>query len=223
MRFACGLFFLPSRLAAPASVVLTFPLVRAYAWRDVVKALGALLCCVGLLGAMSCTGAAPAGEPEPVEARDATSPTSRDVTQRFAGTWRLVRVGRLDADDRPSPEPPAFGAPNAVGFSMYDPAGFMGVVIMQDARAPYADTRPTADEARMALSRYTAYFGTYTIDEAERVITHHVEGNLSPNGTGVDNRRAYEVVDDTLILMPSRGSSGIRLRIIWRRKVTSRS
>ena len=94
---------------------------------------------------------------------------------------------------------------------------------MQDARAPYADTRPTADEARMALSSYTAYFGTYTIDEAERVITHHVEGNLSPNGTGVDNRRAYEVVDDTLILMPPRGSSGIQLRIIWRRKVTSRS
>ena len=188
----------------------------------VVKTLGALPCCVGLLGVMSCTGAAPASGPESVEARDATSPTARDITQRFAGTWRLVRVERLDADDwplpLPSPEPPAFGAPNAVGFIMYDPAGYMGVVIMQDARAPYADTRPTAGEARMALSSYTAYFGTYTIDEAERVITHHVEGNLSPNGTGVDNRRAYELVDDTLILMPPRGSSGIQLRIIWRRE-----
>ena len=115
----------------------------------------------------------------------------------------MTRVERLDADDRPlpAPDPPAFGAPNGVGFLMYDPAGFMGVVIMQDGRTPYADTRPTADEARMALSSYTSYFGPYTIDETNGVITHHVEGSLGPNGTGVDNRRAYEFVDDdTLVL-----------------------
>ena len=101
---------------------------------------------------------------------------------------------------------------------MYDPAGYMGVVIMQDARASYADTRPTADEARRTLSSYTSYFGTYTIDEGAGIITHHVEGNLSPNGTGADNRRAYEFDDDTLVLMPPRGSSGVQLRITWRRE-----
>ena len=88
---------------------------------------------------------------------------------------------------------------------MYDPVGYMGVVIMQDARASYAETRPTADEARRTLSSYTSYFGTYTIDEGAGIITHHVEGNLSPNGTGADNRRAYEFDDDTLVLMPPRG------------------
>lgn len=185
-----------------------------------MRILGALLGGLGFLGVLSCTGAAPVSEPAPSDATASTDPAASDINHRFAGTWRLIGVERRDPDDRllPPPAPPALGAPNAVGFLMYDPVGFMGVVIMQDGRTPYADTRPNADEARMALSSYTSYFGPYTIDEADGVITHHVEGSLSPNGAGVDNRRAYEFVDDTLVLMPPRGSSGVQLRLTWRRE-----
>ena len=184
-----------------------------------------VLSCVGLFGVLSCSGPAPVSETALRDASAAAVPAVAsavsDIDQRFAGTWRMTRGGRLDADDRPlpAPDPPSFGAPNGVGFLMYDPAGFMGVVIMQDGRTPYADTRPTADEARMALSSYTSYFGPYTIDEANGVITHHVEGSLGPNGNGVDNRRAYEFIDDdTLVLMPPRGRSGVQLRLTWRRE-----
>ena len=194
--------------------------------RQATRSLCALLGCVGLLGVISCSRAAPVGESVPSDMSAVVLPATADrpfsdINQQFAGTWRMIRVERLDADDRPlpAPEPPAFGAPNGVGFLMYDPTGFMGVVIMQDGRTPYADTRPTADEARTTLSSYTSYFGPYTIDEAAGVITHHVEGNLGPNGTGVDNRRVYEFVDhDTLVLMPPRGRSGVQLRLTWRRE-----
>ena len=232
MRLHPGPFFClwPSTAAMPASslrrrtqadlFVLTSPSFGRISDAMSMRRLGALLGGLGVLGVLSCTGTAPAGEPAPSEARASSVPAASDINQQFAGTWRLIGVERLDADDRPlpPPAPPAFGAPNGVGFLMYDPAGYMGVVIMQDARAVYADTRPTADEARRTLSSYTSYFGTYTIDEDAGIITHHVEGNLHPNGTGVDNRRAYELDDDTLVLMPPRGSSGVQLRITWRRE-----
>jgi len=176
---------------------------------------------LGCLAVVGC-GAGPAAPDDAPVSLEAASPATAmvDIDQRFAGNWRLIHVDRLDADDRPLPprEAPAFGAPGAVGFLMYDPAGYMGVVIMQAEREPYAAQQPTADEARLGLSSYTSYFGSYTIDEAEGIITHHVEGSLGPNGTGVDNRRAYEFVDDTLVLMPPRGASGEQLRLTWRRE-----
>ena len=210
----------PRRALSSGPVVLTSLSFGRISDAMSTRTLGGLIGGLAFLGVLGCTGAAPVSEPAPSEATAASVPAASDINQRFAGTWRLIGVERLDADDRPlpPPAPPAFGAPNGVGLLMYDPAGYMGVVIMQDARASYADTRPTADEARRTLSSYTSYFGTYTIDEGAGIITHHVEGNLSPNGTGADNRRAYEFDDDTLVLMPPRGSSGVQLRITWRRE-----
>ena len=150
----------PITVAMPPSsrpAFLTSPAFGRKSAAMSMRTLGALFGGFGFLGVLSCTGAAPVSEPAPSDATASTDPAVSDINQRFAGTWRLIGVERLDADDRllPPPASPAFGAPNAVGFLMYDPVGFMGVVIMQDGRTRYADTLPTADEARMALSSYT--------------------------------------------------------------------
>ncbi|MSQ15052.1 MAG: hypothetical protein EXR50_04215 [Dehalococcoidia bacterium] len=63
-------------------------------------------------------------------------------------------------------------------------------------------TLPTPDEAKAAIHGYTAYFGTYTIDEEARTVTHHRAGNLNPGGID-DGVRGYEFAsDDRLILRP---------------------
>lgn len=90
----------------------------------------------------------------------------------------------------------------------YDGTGHMAVQIMPDrARPQYAGTLPTPDEAKAAILGYAAYFGTYTIDERARIVTHHRTGNINPGGLG-DFVRGYEFAsDDRLILRPVEATS----------------
>jgi hypothetical protein len=58
------------------------------------------------------------------------------------------------------------------------------------------------DEARAAFATYGAYFGTYRVKEKEGFVIHQVEGSLSPNFVGTDQKRFFEFTGDKLILRP---------------------
>ncbi len=94
----------------------------------------------------------------------------------------------------------------------YDRSGAMAAQIAPDRHVPMAGAEPTAEEARAALAGYIAYFGTYTIDEEARTVTHHRQGSVQP-GDLSDYVRTYEFVGDRLILRPV----GSRQEVIWER------
>ena len=135
-----------------------------------------------------------------------------DSTEPFIGTWELVGVERRTAEGEliPSENEP-------IGFLMYDPAGFMGVVIQGSNRQPSAGERRTPEEALAALRSYTSYFGAFTVDEAAGAVTHHLEGSLNPSGAGSDYRRLYEFEGNRLTLQPPTGPSGVVARLTWER------
>jgi hypothetical protein len=66
----------------------------------------------------------------------------------------------------------------------------------------FAGPQPTADEALDAIFGYTAYFGTYSIDERARTVTHRRLGNLDPGALGDFVRRYEFATEDRLILTP---------------------
>ena len=175
---------------------------------------------VVLLMSLGCGGnvVEPMSEPSPVAAMDAEYAS---IDDRFAGNWRMASVERVDANGQPlpAPDPPGFGSEGAVGYLMYDPAGYMGVVVMSQGREPYSEDGPTPDQARGAITGYLSYFGPYTIDETAGTITHHVLGSFNPNTTEQDSVRRFEFHgDDTLILMPPPGRTGVQSRITWERE-----
>lgn len=96
----------------------------------------------------------------------------------------------------------------------YDSKGQMAVQIMPDRSRPkYADSLPTPDEARKAILGYTAYFGAYTVDERNRTVTHHREGNINPGGLGDFVRRYEFLSNDRIILRPVESTS----ELTWER------
>ena len=151
--------------------------------------------------------------------RQSSGGTADRMTERFAGTWKLVSVERRGPDGNllSPPPPPAFGSANAKGFIVYDRAGHMGVTIMQSARQKYAAAQPTPEEARAALSSYTAYYGTFTVNEADHMVTHHLEGSFNPVLLGTDQRRSFEFSGNRLMLKPPVGANGSQSMLTWER------
>src|SRR5258708_39348178 len=97
-----------------------------------------------------------------------------DTAKRLMGTWRLVTITR-NGETEPN------RGPHPTGLIYYERTGHMAVQIMPDrVRSKYTGSEPTPDEAKAAITGYTAYFGTYTIDESARTVTHHRMGNIHP-------------------------------------------
>jgi hypothetical protein len=137
------------------------------------------------------------------------SASQDDIAKKFIGTWRLVSIevnGQVD---------PNRGA-HPTGLIYYDAAGYMAAQIMPDRpRLKYAGSQPTPEEAKTAIIGYTAYFGTYSIDERARTVTHHRKGCIDQGAVGVDAVRRYEFAPgDRLILRPVENPTR---RLTWER------
>jgi hypothetical protein len=115
-----------------------------------------------------------------------------EIAKRLIGTWRLVAVVDQTGNSPRGPHP--------TGYIHYDPAGVMSVQIMPDWERPkFSFGQATPEQAKAALQGYTAYFGTYSVNEETATVTHHRTGNINPGDMG-DFVRQVEFHDNRLIL-----------------------
>jgi hypothetical protein len=125
--------------------------------------------------------------------------------QRLIGSWR-----HIGSTTNGKPRAERGSAPT--GIIIYDAHGHMACQVAPDREVTKAGDKPTGEEARAALDGYIAYFGTYTVDERARTVTHHRQGSVQPGDKG-DVVRGYEFVGDRLILRPI----GTTTEVIWER------
>ena len=126
--------------------------------------------------------------------------------ERLIGSWRHIGTridGKADSARGNSPK----------GIIMYDVHGHMACHVSPDREVAKAGKEPTPDEAKAALADHVAYFGTFSVDEKARTVTHHKEGSVQPGDKG-DVVRGYEFAGNRLILRPA-GTTGYE--IIWER------
>jgi Lipocalin-like domain len=141
--------------------------------------------------------------------------TVKSTQDRFLGTWRLISVEQRSANGEPVA--PSASAPTArTGYLIYDPAGYMAVSIMPVGRKKYAAAQPTDDEAKSALTGYTAYYGTFSINEADSSVTHHLQGSVNP-GMAPEQKRFFELAGNRLTLKPPPSPNGTQSRLTWER------
>jgi hypothetical protein len=155
----------------------------------------------------------------------ATAQTKTDLTlrERLTGAWRLVSIETI----RPSGEIiyPFYGK-HPQGLIVYDRSGWMSVQIVSDPAptVPTADSRegfaaaPVAEKAQ-AAEGYYAYAGTWTLDAANRTVTHHIKQSLVPGERGEDFLRHLSVEGDRLTLNAKIHEMGEdhQRKLVWQR------
>jgi hypothetical protein len=130
--------------------------------------------------------------------------TGSDVAQKLLGAWRYVGTringGKWNRGANPK------------GMIYYGPHGEMAVQIAPDVKRKRAGAVMTPEEAKIALTDYIAYFGTYTIDAKTGTVTHHRHDSIQPGDDG-DLVRRFQLDGDRLVLRALNST----LEVTWER------
>lgn len=136
----------------------------------------------------------------PCEGQEATKTVAKDVRGQLIGAWRLVWDEEMDASGK-------MVRRNESGIIMYTSDGHMAVQIRMES------DRSSSNPVRYGKDGYEGYYGTFTVNEKEHSVTHHVENSLMPDLVGKDLTRIYEFSGKQLILHSSRADE--HWRICW--------
>jgi len=166
--------------------------------------------CISALGATGVLSAQRDGDrpPDPAAGRAANA--------RFAGVWKLVGEETRDATGRTvlAPNDKSGGR---FGYIAYDPAGYMAVTLSWPVRPKFAGRQPTPEEARVAMSTYNSYWGSFAVNEARRVVTHQTFGALSTSFSGSNQERQFTIAGNRLTLRPPTAANGDQRTLTWER------
>lgn len=143
---------------------------------------------------------------------------SSDMAPKLVGAWNLVS---LYAQDPSGQTGYPFGR-NAQGRLIYEPNGRMAVQLMNPNRPRFASGDPlltSEAEVRAAFDGYAAYYGSYSVDQGERIIVHHVEAALMPNWVGTDQVRHFGFQGNCLTLKGPLVRGGVQevVSLVWER------
>jgi hypothetical protein len=133
-----------------------------------------------------------------------------ELEDRFVGIWKLVAIERR-RDGELLPVPGEY----STGLLIYTSTGHMSVQLMKPDREKFVEARSSGKSAKATLESYLAYFGTFTVNEADRTITHHKQGDLYP-GRNPDSVRSYRFSDNRLMLVPIEAEKTVTT-VIWER------
>jgi hypothetical protein len=130
-----------------------------------------------------------------------------ELRKPLVGSWRLVSI---TGGNTPTPR----GKPTGIIF--YDAHGNMAAQIQPDRPRPTYTGTPTPEQGYERMRGYTAYFGTYTIDEKAQTVTHHRQGMLDAGA--VDFVRKFELsADGNRVTLTPVGGTGAPTHLTWER------
>jgi Lipocalin-like domain len=107
----------------------------------------------------------------------------KSMKEQLLGTWSLVSFELV----RPDGSRASTYGVNPKGIAFFDAGGHYIITVMRSDRAKYAidgPTQGTAEENKATAQGTITYFGTYSIDEADRTIAIHIDGSSFPNWNG---------------------------------------
>ena len=139
----------------------------------------------------------------------------KSLKEQLVGTWTLVSSDQVRPDGSTLKQ---FGA-NPKGINVFDTNDRFFVMIASADNSKIASNDPNKknpEEVGGLMTESIAYYGTYTVNEAENVAILHLEASTFPNLVGTDQKRtitsltADELKYDTVALNGDKISVGLR-------------
>jgi hypothetical protein len=140
----------------------------------------------------------------------------KSLKEQLVGTWIYV------SSTITRPDGSKTDRPNLKGTVIYTSDGHFAFVSVRSDLPKLAsnDTaRATAEEAQAVVAGSIAYYGTYTINEADKVLTAKVEGSTFANllGGPEQKRIITSLTADELRFTNPRTPAGNTLEFVWKR------
>jgi hypothetical protein len=150
----------------------------------------------------------------------------KPMKDQLVGAWTLLLDDGVTSDGTRVPN---FG-PNPAGTLMFTPNGRYSLQIMRVInRGPFASNNRdtgTAEENKTVAQGTISHFGTYSIDEAGKAITFHIEGSSFPNWENTDQKRLVTAITDGVLTYMNPNSSTpaqgfLRTELAWKKVKSS--
>ena len=126
------------------------------------------------------------------------------LKQQIIGTWTLVSVYDVLPDGKKSTEVWGDGVKGSVA---YDGSGRFTYMIVSAGRPKHTTITPLT--ARTPVGPMIGYFGTYSVNEADKSVTLSIERCTFPNWEGTDRKLLLSVKGDQMsqTLAPTPGAT----------------
>jgi hypothetical protein len=135
---------------------------------------------------------------------------------QIIGTWTYVSVDLVRPDGA---REPLFG-PNPQGQASFDGNGRYILMTARAGQAKFASTNRlegTPEENKAVVQASIAHFGRYTVDEASKTITFHIETSTFPNWNGTEQKRPFTVTGDELTWRTPASTGGGTAEVVLKR------
>jgi|SRR5262245_42576179 hypothetical protein len=143
----------------------------------------------------------------------------KSLKEQIVGTWTHVSTKYKFPDGKTTD---TFGS-NAKGILMFDASGHVALLNMRGDLPKFASkdrTKGTPEENKAVVEGSFAYFGTYTVSEAERTFNVHYEASTFPNFDGTDVKRTITslTADEMKYTTPVASiGQGVVVEAVWKR------
>ena len=139
------------------------------------------------------------------------------VGQGILGAWTLVSVEGV-RDDGTKSEP--FG-PKPKGIIIFSPGGYFSLFQSRaDVPKIAANDREkaTPEEAKAVIAGAIAYYGTYSVNEADKALSVRLQASTYANLVGGEQKRFItSLTTDELKFTNPRTPAGLTLHTTWKR------
>ena len=138
----------------------------------------------------------------------------KSLKEQLVGTWTLVSSDRVLPDASKLKQ---FGA-NPKGINVFDANCRFFLMVTSADNTKIASTDPSTQEEGGLTVESIAYYGTYTVNEAEKVVFLHLDASTSPYQIGTDQKLTItSLTEDELKYSNPATIFGVQVHQVWKR------
>ncbi len=141
----------------------------------------------------------------------------KTLREQVVGTWTYVSVDNIGPDGS---RVPLFG-PNPRGVAIFDENGRYALMTSRAGMPKFASNNRnegTAQEYKDVVQGSISHFGRYTVNDAEKTITFHIDTSTFPNWNGVEQKRPFTLTGNELMWTTAASNGGSAQVMLQRAK-----